>query len=246
MKLLAAISLFLLFTAQAVSCELSVRVVNLPPMYSQDEQGNWRGLGIDISQSLLRKMNCTARYLEIPWKRALHQMQQGSLDMMFSLTKTQERSSYMYLAGPLMEENMVLIVPRENAIKIDTFQDYQKFSKPIGLLRGGFYGDSFAQAIANDAQLKEKFIYANSSADNQNNLENRRISGFISQEYSAYHRLKALGNRYKVHQNIFYRNDVYVGLSKKSVPKARYIALQKALEQFAKNGELELLLSRYK
>ncbi|MGB1239005.1 MAG: substrate-binding periplasmic protein [Pseudomonadales bacterium] len=246
MKYLCSLMLLLLLSPVAKGCSLIVRVADVPPFYSQNANGEWEGLAVDLSRAILKEAGCTAQYRAIPWRRALHQMEMGSVAAMMNVSKTPERERTMYFVGPVLEERMVLVLAADNPIEIGSYSDFKALDKPVGLLRGGFYGEAFKAAVTLDTALSDKFYLANTTANNQQNLVNKRLSGFITQEFSAYYRLKKIGEGFRVHPWVFHRNDVYMGLSKKGVTAEQYQAFQAATEKLRANGELARLLSQYK
>lgn len=102
-------------------------------------------------------------FKELPWSRAIYYRQNGQLDYLTNLTKTDERSDYTYWIGPLRKDMIQLIVNKENvSLEINNLDDLvtvcQKHGKRFSYQDGVFYSDKFKERIENDADFKECFI----------------------------------------------------------------------------------------
>ena len=131
-------------TSQAFSeCRLRVRIANSIPQYSQDINGNWKGLGIELIEVLLNEADCQPDYMVYPWKRSLTQLREGKVDMMVNLSITLERKEYLWFIGPQRDETIVLVVNKNSDFKIDSLDDFKALNNKIGVENGAFYGDEF-------------------------------------------------------------------------------------------------------
>ena len=89
-----------LIAGDVFSCEVKVRVIDLPPHYIKDGSGKWHGLAVELAEALLKEARCKPIYQILPWGRALVEMKNGENDMMMNLNMTNERKEFMYFVGP--------------------------------------------------------------------------------------------------------------------------------------------------
>ena len=245
------ISVILCFAAVDIyaDCQVKIRVVSdESPEYYQDEQGNWQGMAIELAKVLMNEAKCEPIFINIPWKRALLQMEEGELDLMLNLSITEERKKSMYFIGPQRDESAVLVVHRESDFKINTFDDFQNLPKHVGMIRGAFYGESFDSKYQNDSSFAKSFYFTTGTEQLVAMLNRKRISGYIGDLYPDAYNIKTdtLYKDFKIHPFLVNHDWVYFGLSKKSVSKELLATLQRAYNQATAKGKFKRVLERYR
>ncbi len=80
--------------------KIKLRVIEFPPFYYQDENGQWTGLEVELAEALLKEAGLKPEYVPLPWSRALKSMEVGEAELMMNLVKTPEREEYMHFIGP--------------------------------------------------------------------------------------------------------------------------------------------------
>ncbi len=87
-----------------------IRVANYPHQYYQTKSGNWTGLDVKLARTLIKEADFKYDFYEYPRSRALNCIIKGKLHLMTSLSRTPERSTYMYWIGPERVSQMILVV----------------------------------------------------------------------------------------------------------------------------------------
>jgi polar amino acid transport system substrate-binding protein len=67
----------LLFALSAPACELRMRWSDDPPYLMRGAQGEITGLQAELVGATVQRMGCRLRWLELPWARALLELQAG-------------------------------------------------------------------------------------------------------------------------------------------------------------------------
>jgi polar amino acid transport system substrate-binding protein len=248
MKFVCLVILFVL-TSQAFSeCRLRVRVAHSIPQYSQDINGNWQGLGIELIEVLLNEAKCKPDYVVYPWKRSLTQLREGKVDMMVNLSITSERKEYLWFIGPQRDETIVLMVNKNSDFKIDSLDDIKALNKKIGVENGAFYGEEFDNKYKTDPAFASLIVQAVNTDMLINMLEVNRIIGFFEDRYSSAYKMKTLAQYKDVKTHSFLVNQglVYFGFSKKSVSVKLLARLQKAYERASAAGRFEAVIEGYR
>jgi len=229
-------------------CTLLVRVTDYIPQYYQDDSGKWKGISIELLEALLNEANCKPIYKKTPWKRALSQLKYGKLDMMLNLSMTDERKEFLYFIGPQRDESIVLIVRDDFDFKINTFDDFKKLPKKIGIDNGAYYGKSFDSKYKNDPVFALKFHKIINTDQHILMLNLRRTNGFFGDSYNMAYKIKTqeIAKKLKIYPFIVNQESVYFGLSKKSVSKELQDKLQIAYEAVKLRGGFEEILARYR
>jgi len=250
LKKLQILSLALLSSLSlsvSADCKLSVRVFDFAPQFVQDEQGQWQGMAVELIEAVLQEANCSAQFNNISWKRALHLLEHGGLDIMLNMSITAQRQEYLHFIGPLRDETMILVTPRGLESEISNLSDIKKLTRRVGILRGAYYGTEFAQKMQQDTGFSEKFEEANSTDVNIGKLKKQRIAGFFNDKYNASYILqnKLDGTQYKIQPLILNQDFVYIGVSKKSVSAETRELLDRAFTRAQSKGTLKKILTKY-
>ncbi|WP_031564367.1 substrate-binding periplasmic protein [Rheinheimera texasensis] len=150
--------LLLFLIAPLWACELKVQVSDFPP-YSYQKDGEWQGSRVVLSQRLGQKLNCTVRFLDVPWARALLLMQQGDIDLMFNLTPTPDRQHFIWFNRPHHLERLAFAttLPDPQWQQISTINALSKFPGTIALTQGSFMGAEM-QKMLQQPEFRQKTI----------------------------------------------------------------------------------------
>ncbi|MCP4022643.1 MAG: amino acid ABC transporter substrate-binding protein [Desulfobacteraceae bacterium] len=241
---------FILITAVssvADNNEIKVRVTDYVPQYYQDENGEWKGMGVELAQVLIHEAGCKPVFLKLPWKRALRQMAIGEVDMMLNLSITEERKNYMHFVGPQRDESMVLIVKKGICFLIDSFEDFKQMPKRVAIENGGYYGEAFKEKYETDPAFADKISIVVHTQQYIKMLTAGRITAFIGDRYNMAYKIKTQPSYKdcKILPFIVNQDFVYFGLSKKSVSKEKLERIQKAYERAKAKGKFEEILKQY-
>lgn len=145
-----------------------------------DEQVS--GTDVRFIQQLLAANQMTLKFAYIPEKRALQQLQQGGIDLLFGASYTAERASYAYFSKPYRQEQNAVVV------HLQILQSYPGLTvksaflelaqrKLIGTYNpAGFYGDDFEQ-LKQNAQVKARSVFV---------FEGRRRLELVSSQRADY------------------------------------------------------------
>jgi polar amino acid transport system substrate-binding protein len=228
------------------SCDMSLAVDSYPPYQTQVE-GKWQGLDIELAIALSQQMKCELTIKQSPWKRSLHLLQNGRIDMMVSVSKTPQRQGFTYFVGPVRQEIVALVINTGAAIKITALADLAKLDKKIGIINGAYYGQSFTKKYEKDRQFKDQFEVSNNTQDNIKKLAARRISGFLNDPFyiADLIRKQKVTEPLSFHSFVINQDPVYFGFSKKSISEKRLLQIQRAFEQLQENGKLDSIRKKY-
>ena len=228
-------------------CELRVRVADYPPQY-YIEDGQWKGMGIELVEVLLNEAGCKPVYQIQPWKRAIKSLEVGMLDIVMNLSVTDERKEFMHFIGPQRDESMILAVADNFDFKITSLEDIKKLPGEIGIQRGGFYGDTFKTKYESDITFKQKFYEVTNANQLIKMFQKKRLVGLIIDRYEFFQKVKTDKNfkGLKAHPFFINQDFIYFGLSKKTVSADTFERLQQAYKNAVKKGRFEDVLKQYR
>lgn len=119
-------------------------VVNHAPPYRIIDQGNFSGIYIDILKAAALESGIELEFKNVPFKRALLEMQTGRADIMLGPNKTPERERFMHYinAAPLPRENKAFYASKAEQC-INNYEEL--YGKTVEVLMGAAYFDRFDQ-----------------------------------------------------------------------------------------------------
>jgi len=226
---------------------LIVRVSNYPPYYSQNEQGDWVGIEIEVLEEVLKEADLDYEYLQMPWGRALEQMKVGEVNIMLALTRTTEREEYIDYVGASRYEQMVLVVKKENEnMDIRRLDDLTKFNKQFGLQIKAYY-PKLSERIKQDESFKKHFFLVKASKQNPDMTVNDHTLGFFEDKINI---MYAIRNTPKYEELVIHSfslaepTPVYIGVSRKVSLTVR-TKLKEAYGRLEKDGVLTRILDKW-
>ena len=230
------------------ACELNMRVSNFAPLSYQTADKTWAGLDVELAAALAEQIGCELRFTDIPWKRALLSLLQGEVDLMANLSKTTERSSYLYFVGPERDETIVIAVPSAFNATISRLDDIKHIDGRIGIQSGSFYGREFESKFRDDVMFAAKFDALSDDAGNLKKLHRKRIVGFFADYYQISDKIRHSPEhkQLKIHPFIVNSDQVYFGFSKKSVEVSIVQKAEAAMLNEELKSKFAIIIARYR
>lgn len=186
--------LLTLLGQQAPACEKTVRWAEDPPYAMRLSDGRISGLNIELTQAVLARLGCRMQLVELPFARALQELESGRLDILPGVFDRPERRAYARFARPLMLGRNLMFVRREALASLPAEATLE------GLLGGGWrlaaqpgviYGPAFARAMAQPA-LAAQIDWVPLRPGMWQMLARGRVDAVIADEFTAQHELGSL------------------------------------------------------
>ncbi len=126
-----------------------------PPLGYRDESGEIVGFDIDLAKIAAEKLGMDLRVQQIDWAAKELELEQGNIDAIWNgLTITPEREEVMLFTDPYLENEQVVVVPKDSEIK--TVSDLAL--KKVGLQSGSSAEDALTGNPISD-QVQEIVTY---------------------------------------------------------------------------------------
>jgi len=144
--------------------EITVGVSTGYPPYYYEQNGDLEGICIDIVNSVAQSLNLQIIYKQYPWKRMLLNAQQGHVDAIMPLFRTEERDGYLYLENlDLVDEKNSFFTWKDTNVHFaGDFETIQPYT--LGVVTEYSYGEKFDKyshfkkvITQNDKHLVEMF-----------------------------------------------------------------------------------------
>lgn len=245
-KLFIAFCIIITFTSHAK--DLHVGWELWYPYQYRNSQQELLGLDFEIFNHILAKANYTTEYTELPWKRHLHYIKTGEMDIAMGASLSQERRRYAIFSNPYRQEIVKLYVRKNKAdeIALKTLADLANSKYMLGIESGYFYGDEY-QELMKTTEFQEHIIEVVDIEENVTLLLNGHIDGFLVDPTT----IKAFANKYKMngefeqHSLTIYQADIHIMFSKKSVKPSVIKVIDQAISDLKKSGELDEIINKW-
>ena len=243
--LLAILMAVTFFTPSAFSGETPVRVFSVtdyPLILEKDGSNGRKGLAADILDRISTELDTRFEVKFYPWKRALLEVKNGSVDGIIGAYETAERRQFLdYSEKPFFRETMV-IVARDDW-KGRWNGDWQTLKgEKILQMRGWAYGTDF--------EAWRKFLNVktvNNPKDAFLMLFQRHADLVVVTHTGALFEIKRGGYaKIRIVGPSFQSYEGYFAFSKKIGDKAFQRRFNSALNRMWRDGEIVRLLSKYR
>ena len=179
---------------QAQMCVKSVRWYSDAPYAFRSADGQILGLDMEIARATLKQMGCEANFVEMPWARALIELEQGRLDILPGALRKPEREVYAYFSRPINRSPNVLFMSKAAAEKyaIHQLSDLLGTNFRLGAQIDVSYGASYDTLLRNP-EFKSHLSPLTVRLGAWKMIERGRIDGLIADEVSGLLELQQLG-----------------------------------------------------
>ncbi len=230
------------------SCTKTVRWYDDAPYSFKGANGEVEGISVDLARAALAAIGCEAKFLEMPWARALVELQAGRLDILPGALRTGEREQFAYFSRPVNRSPNMLFIGAKVAsrYRFKSLDDIVGTQFKLGVQIGVAYGPEYNRLIKTpDFQARTTMITSRRSAWKM--LELQRIDGVIADEVSALTELKQLGlSRTAIKSELVVSDaPAAFALSKASTSPPFVGDFDKALGRLMADGSYKAILERH-
>ncbi len=247
-RLLCGLALALLPALHANACSKTVRWYDDEPYSFRAADGKISGFDVDLTREALRRTGCTAVFVEMPWARALVELESGRLDILPSSFRNPQREAFAHFSIPsLQSQNVLYVGPKARAAyRLHKLDDMVGTQFRLGVQIGVSYGDKFDVLKANP-HFKGNQVPVTLRRKAWKMMEMGRIDGMIADEASAALELRQLGLDASLKPSgvIVSTTTANVAFSKRSVSQQFVASFNKSLRSMFADGEYRKIRSRY-
>lgn len=185
MKFIAAVCLLLALGAGAQACEVRARWNDDPPYSMRLADGRLSGLNVEMVELVLGRMGCRVQWVELPWARALVELEAGRLDVLPGGFRRPEREGYAYfVAQHELSRNRLYVRAADRARVGAATRLAEVPGLRLGVQIGVVYGPEYAELVSQPA-FRTRLTQATTRRSLWQMLELGRVDGVLSSEASA-------------------------------------------------------------
>lgn len=180
--------------AQAQPCVKSVRWFDDPPYSFRGSSGEVQGFYADLARVALGQMGCEPKFVEMPWARALLDLEKGRLDILPGALHKPQRQVFAYFSQPVNRSPNVLFIGKDAAKKyrITQLSDLVGTDFRLGAQIDVSYGTSFDALLSNPA-FAARLTFVTLRRNAWQMIPMHRIDGLIADEVTGLMELQQLG-----------------------------------------------------
>lgn len=240
--------LLLLPWAASQACVKSLRWHDDPPYSMRLADGSVGGLNVELHTMVLQRLGCRVELVEMPFARALTELQLGRLDLLPGTFDRPERRAYALFSQPAVEVRNLLFVRRDDAPRLQGkgLSNLVADGWRIGVQVGVVYGPAYAEL------LQDPVAAARLQAVPKRNslwmmLERGRVDAVPADELSAAHELRSLDLQHRVVASALVLSNEAAGtaFSRRRNDEAFVRRFDAALQAMKADGSHAALLARY-
>lgn len=234
--------------AAAQACELSLRWHQDPPFSYRREDGEIVGLNTDVVRETLARMGCTVRMLELPWARALAELEAGRLDVLPGTLRLPERERFARFSVPGPQSRNLLFISSA-ALKrhaIAKLADLRDSDFRLGVQLGVSYGPDF-EALLEDPAFVQRLHRISSRRNLWLMTAAGRLDGVLANEQTGLTEIAQLGLQDRIQSSglVLPYATASVAFSRKTVEADFVARFDRTTESMQKDGSMAALLQRY-
>jgi len=209
--------------------------------YTYTENDEAKGYEIDILKAVFKRMHVDAKYIELPWKRCLLELEYGEADALSSMLKNPERERYTIFSSMRISCSRVVLFTKKGA-SIDFDGSFESIKdKRIGYTLGFDYGEDFAQALflKKDSGLTvQNIIKKVIEGYNDIGIENETVIKTAAKKLGVFDQIKIL-------TPVVFTKDLFIGFSKRTVSPDFSAEFANELQSFYESSDYQKILNRY-
>ncbi|MBF0549901.1 MAG: amino acid ABC transporter substrate-binding protein [Deltaproteobacteria bacterium] len=252
LKMLNGLLIFMLMLCgpNLVQAQSSLKVGWEPaaPYQYLDSKGHLTGLDIELFSAIAKKVNVKLEFKKILWKKLLSEVEQGTMDIALSATKTAEREKFAFFSDPYRKEVIVLFVRRGESEKyhFKTLNDLVGSKFRLGVTSGNFYGKSFDLLMKNPTFVKQTEEASDDLSNYQKLLANK-IDGFLADQTGTVIdiRKEGLNGKMDIYPMDITTEDICFIFSRKSVKPDMVGTFNAGLKALKASGDYDKIINKF-
>ncbi len=232
-----AVSMYL-FGASAVSAETFTIMTEEYPPFNYMDNGKLTGVSTEIMMELTKRVGHHSDIKLLPWARAYGLIQKKGGQILYSMTRTEQREEMFKWVGPVANNNWVFFAKKGSGITVSSLEDAKKVGKI------GTYKDDAAETF-----LKDKgFTNIDSVVDDKQNVPKLmagRTNLWIVGEMQGVYKAKQAGKADQL-EKVFdvLETELYIAFSKDTSDEV-IAKWQTALDAMKADGTYDAMKKKY-
>ena len=244
-----AITLAPLGALAAEPCTLRVGWEPYAPFTFADDQGVVTGADIDLIKAIGDEIGCSVVPVKLPWARIVREVEQGTLDVSTSTSRTPEREQWALFSQPYRETETAIYVRRGEIPRfvLQKLADVPAQELRLGVIVDYYYGEALAEA-ASDPAFADWLDGAPDYPTNIRKLVSGRIDGFLVEDVAVMEAeldRMGLSERVERYPLRIPGEKLHFMFSRKTIEPDLVAHVDAAVAQMRADGRLDAITAKY-
>lgn len=246
--LLFSLGVGLAVPGMAQTCEMSVRWRQDPPYSLREADGRLGGINVEINRVILERLGCRARFVEMPWARALIELEEGRLDILPGALRNPERERFAHFSRPTNRSPNILFVSKgaKQKYTLRKLADILGTDFRLGAQIKVSYGPDY-DALLPEREFGQRLTFLTDRIGAWRMIASDRIDGLIADEITAMIEIRDLGlSETIVASDVIVSDEpARTAFSRRSVDATFVERYNQAFEAALKDGTYRAIAQRY-
>ncbi len=223
------------------ACELVFASGSSEPFLWQENK-RYKGIAVDLFKLISADSGCEVSFQIKPWKRVLHELNKGTVDMTLAFHNI-KREQYSRYAEEGVGEFAFYLYTKPTLNKIKNIEDLFAQKKSLMYLKNWYLGKLKPKVLAHSQSS-----FPVMSVDQGVKLVlNNRSDALLAPEITVLYALKKINKSDQLIKNSAQLESFkrYVIFSKKSVPKAIYQRINTSINKIVASGKMSDIVKSY-
>ena len=234
--------------ATAEGCTKTVRWNDDPPFSMRAPDGRIVGVHVEQMRETLRRLGCSMTLQEMPWARALTELEAGRLDIVTGAIRTAERERYALFAAPGPQSRNVLWVRSDllETLHISRLSELRGTGFRLGAQIGVNYGEDY-EVLMRDPDFATSVRHVSTRRSLWLMIGAGRIDGLVADELTGRAELAEMGLQDRIRNSgvVVEHSPATTAFSRKTTSAEFVERFNKASEAMIRDGTLRAILLRY-
>ncbi len=208
-----------------------------PPFSFYDKSGNLAGFDVDVSREIAKRLDRPVNIITTEWDGILAGLLADKYDAIIgSMAVTPERKKAVNFSNPYYQSGAQLFIHRDNPSKVYSIKECN--GKKVAAVLGETY-----QRFLEDNFPGIEVVTLKSSVEIFELLENKRITGFVTDKLVGAWQIKSAGRPFVPVGPMLYAEDIAIPVKKQDTKLLAQI--NEALAEMHQDGTMERIHDKY-
>ncbi len=208
-----------------------------PPFSFYDKSGNLAGFDVDVSREIAKRLDRPVNIITTEWDGILAGLLADKYDAIIgSMAVTPERKKAVKFSKPYYQSGAQLFIHRDNPSKVYSIKECN--GKKVAAVLGETY-----QRFLEDNFPGIEVVTLKSSVEIFELLENKRITGFVTDKLVGAWQIKSAGRPFVPVGPMLYAEDIAIPVKKQDTKLLAQI--NEALAEMHQDGTMEKIHDKY-
>ncbi len=215
----------------------------------ENASGEASGADIDLMRAIGRDLGCDITFKQAPWTRVLLEVENGTIDISTSTSRTPERARYARFSNSYRTTEMAIYVRRGEVgiYRLDALAAVARIGFKLGVIAGYHYGPEFAALMRDPAFAG----FVDQAVDYQTSIKklmHGRIDGYLVEDVGvmlAEARTLGVSEQIERYPLAIPGEKLHLMFSRKTVDANLVEAVNASLRRIMNDGRLSRFVGRH-